>query len=108
MNFWNSIKEQSAAALEVVSRDLQEFSTTVSTDTAAYLQGESSDNVQNEKGEVAEEDKSSSAEADDGSSSTSTSLMSLTSGLAAGLERPHLCPRGTAAPSVQATAEQLK
>ena len=86
MDFWNSIKEQSAAALEVVSKDLQEFTATVSTDTAAYLQGENSDNVQNEKGEVAEEDKSSSAEADDGSSSTSTSLMSLTSGLAAGLE----------------------
>ena len=62
MNFWNSIKEQSAAALEVVSKDLQEFTVTVSTDTAAYLQGESSDNVQNEKGEVAEEEKSSSAD----------------------------------------------
>jgi hypothetical protein len=37
MNFWNSLKEHSAAALEVVSKDLKEFTETVTTDTSIYL-----------------------------------------------------------------------
>lgn len=37
MNFWNSLKDHSAAALEVVSNDLKEFTETVTTDTSLYL-----------------------------------------------------------------------
>ena len=37
MEFWNSLKESSQAALDVVKNDLTEFTSTVTNDTATFF-----------------------------------------------------------------------